>query len=177
MSRSPTVFGFSLQSLEVRDIPSVSIVNARTAKFIDVDGDVVIVKTSVGTLTSSLFTAISSGAGEQLQRLNLSGGGFERTNLAITAIRTATGDGLVNIGFIDSTGHDLGSVSITGDLGKIDAGDSDPKSPALKSLHVTTLGLLGTSTQVSGGGRKALSHIPAPTFPCGKVDSVKLTLE
>jgi hypothetical protein len=63
------------------------------------------------------------------------------------------GNGFVNIGFIDAAGVDLGAVTLPGDLGRIAAGTAGgpAKVPGLKSLTVESFGLLGTSTQASGG--------------------------
>ena len=46
----------------------------------------------------------------------------------------------MNIGYIDSIGHDLGKVVIPGDLGRIDAGDANISTDAISSLSVASMG-------------------------------------
>jgi len=140
-----------LQPLESRLAPAVTIVNPTTATFTDVDGDKAIVKVSAGTLTPGLFTTAATGLGEQLQTINFGGGGFDGVNLTIMAVKAPTGDGLVNVGYINSNGHDFGAVRVAGDLGRIDAGDGDPEVAALKSLTVLSLGRYGLDTQGGTG--------------------------
>lgn len=106
----------ALELLDRRQALSVTIVNPTTATFIDIDGDLATVKVSAGTLTAGLFTTAAKGLGDQLQEINLGGGGFDGTSLTVTAKKIATGDGLVNVGFIDSAGHDLGAVSVSARL-------------------------------------------------------------
>ncbi len=130
-------------------------VNGKTATFTDVDGDFVTVKTTVGTLGLENFTGFETGTFRkgQLQTLTL-GAGFAGAAITITAKPGSVGgNGFVNIGFIDATSVDLAAVTVAGDLGRIHAGTvgGDVKVPALKSLTVQSIGLLGTSTQVSGG--------------------------
>lgn len=67
---------------------------------------------------------------------------------------TLEGDGLVNIGAINATGIALGSISIQGDLGQIDAGLSS-SAIAVKSLTVKTLGAL-TNTQAGTANYESL---------------------
>jgi hypothetical protein len=114
----------------------------------DIDGDSVTIKTSKGT-SADLAAAVTktlSGLGEQIQTINLTNSVFEGTTLSITGKRTNnSGDGFVNVGFIDATGIDLGAIKIGGDLGRIVAGDIDSK-PGLSSLSVHSLGAMGTST-------------------------------
>ena len=71
--------------------------------------------------------------------------------LSITAVPSAKngGDGFVNVGFIEATGLDLISVSVRGDLGRINAGDNNAATVALGSLQVHSMGLFGFSTQGS----------------------------
>jgi filamentous hemagglutinin len=58
----------------------------------------------------------------------------------------AGGDGLVNVGFINANGRDLGTVLVDGDLGRIDAGDPANPAGACKGLTAQSLGVFGTST-------------------------------
>src|SRR5262249_28007796 len=130
------------------------------------DGDAVTVHVSKGSFTLSNpngghtgddFTLVNAGLGQQLQLIDFSddGGKFAHANLSITATRTSQGgDGLVNVGYLNSLGSDLGSVIIHGDLGRVNAGDTNTSatSPGLASLSVHSLGRLGASTQAAGGG-------------------------
>ncbi len=130
-------------------------VGGKSATFTDVDGDLVTVKTTKGTLTPASFSGVKTGfaGGGQLQTLTLDAG-FAGAAITITAKPTALGgNGFVNVGFIDATGVDLAAVTLAGDLGRIHAGTigGDVTVPALKSLTVQSIGLLGTSTQISGG--------------------------
>jgi hypothetical protein len=140
-----------LDRLECREVPSVVIVNPTTATYTDVDGDHVTIKTSTGTLTASLFTTLATGKGDQFQKIDLSGGGFDGTSLTVSVAKVAGGDGRANVGYINSSGHDLGTVIVKGDLGRIDAGSDSATVPAIQSLAVTSLGRLGTDTQAAGG--------------------------
>ena len=125
--------------------------DGHTATYTDVDGDHVALKVSTGTLTPGLFTGTTSAGHDQLQLLDLSGGGFEKASLTFSVAKVAGGDGLVNVGYINSTGRDLGAVTVKGDLGQIDAGNAvTPTTPGLKSLTVVSMGRLGTDTQAAG---------------------------
>jgi hypothetical protein len=147
----------NVQCLEDRTVPAVTIVNPTTASFVDVDGDAVTVRVSKGAFADDMFVTVPMGAGEQLQTIHLGGGGFDRANLWIDARKKDNGDGLVNVGFIDSTGHDLGHVIVDGDLGRINAGNSVPPIPALLSLNVRSMGRFGTDTQT--GAASVFSQI------------------
>jgi hypothetical protein len=139
--------------------PNINVLpNRMVATFTDVDGDLVTVKTSKPVLTADRFFGIASGAGVQIQLIDFSGvtaAGFDLTITAkpqdVNGDGKADGDGFVNIGAINAGGIDLGAVSIAGDLGRILAGDSDLRSPGLKSLTVQSLGEFGASTQAAGG--------------------------
>lgn len=126
----------------------------KSATFRDVDGDLVMVKTSKGAFDGSEFSGIETGpnGAGQLQRLMLDAD-FSGANITFTAKPGAAGgNGFVNIGFLDATGVDLGTVSVPGDLSRLSAGTvgETPERPALKSLTVQSLGVLGSSTQGVG---------------------------
>ena len=132
----------------------------KSATYRDVDGDLVTVKTSVGTFTGAEFFGIETGANGagQLRTLKL-GAGFTGANLTFTAKPTAQGgNGFVNLGFLDAIGVDLGAVTIPGDLALITAGTvgGDVKVPGVKSLTVQSMGLLGVSTQGPGGSLESV---------------------
>ena len=124
--------------------------DGKTASYIDVDGDRVILTTSRGAFVAGDFTTKLTGqvGGLQLQTLDLSGpahAAFAGANFTMTATRSALGgDGFVNVGYLNATGTVLGAVRIEGDLGQIDAA-------AVTGLAVQSLGRLGTSTQAAGG--------------------------
>lgn len=146
----------NIEPLESRIAP------AALFKFIDVDGDAVTLTTSKGTNAdlAAIVTVVDEGIGKELQRIDfsLNASVFAGTNLTITAKRTAAGgDGLVNVGFIDAsdtaggTALDLGTISIRGDLGRIEAGDASTGTTALKGLSVQSMGEFGVTTQQAGG--------------------------
>jgi hypothetical protein len=124
--------------------------SGHSATYTDVDGDKVTVAVSIGTLTAALFTTGAIGVGEQLRKIDLSGGGFDGANLTVSASKVPGGDGLVNIGYINSTGHDLGKVTVKGDLGQIDAGSNSADTAAIKSLTVRSMGRLYLDSQAVG---------------------------
>jgi hypothetical protein len=110
----------------------------------DVDGDKVVITVSKGSLELGGNVIVS---GTQITMIDLSDSAFANANLKIVATRTDEGgDGFVNVGQINGGTHDLGKVSVDGDLGRITCGDGLPDSPALKSLTVQSLGRLGIST-------------------------------
>jgi hypothetical protein len=92
-----------------------------TATYTDTDGDLVTVKVSKGTLDpgGANFIGIASGMGGQLQQLDLTDPAFAGANITITAVPAEPGDGFVNVGSIDATGFDLGSINVTGPIGTI----------------------------------------------------------
>jgi hypothetical protein len=129
----------------------------KIATFADGDGDTVTVKVSKGVLSQQDF---AFGAGGIWQKLTLNGnsGLSSGTDIAVTVKKSAAGDGLVNLGAIDARGVDLGKVSISGDLGQIDAGDAVFKTPAIKSLTVASLGV-ATGIQAVGTASPLRSDI------------------
>jgi hypothetical protein len=143
---------FQLEALESRTLLSVTIApSGKSATYIDVSGHRVTITFSKGTLTAGIFTTVAAGQGEQLELIDLSGGGFDGTNITMK-IKTPPGQsGIGDVGYINSTGHDLGTVKIPGDLGRIDAGDGDLTTRAIKSLTVGSVGNRGLTTQEIGG--------------------------
>ncbi|HEX3150029.1 MAG TPA: hypothetical protein VHR66_18275 [Gemmataceae bacterium] len=146
----PRTRRLALHVLESRLNPAVTIVNPLTATLTDIDGDLVTVKVSSGVLTAGLFTTQATGLGDQLQTINFSGGGFDGAALTVSVKKVPTGDGLVNVGYINSANHDLGVVSVAGDLGRIDAGDATTSTTAITSLSVRSMGRYGVDTQLAG---------------------------
>ncbi len=137
----------TIEILESRIAP------AAVFHFTDVDGDKVTVHSSKGS--NFALANAAHVVGGQLQLLDLSGASFgaefSGANISITATKSATGDGHVNVGFINATGEDLGMVKVSGDLGRIKVGDADIQTTGLKSLSVLSLGKEGTTTQAAGG--------------------------
>jgi hypothetical protein len=132
----------------------------RVATYTDVDGDLVTVRTTAGTLSAANFTLVPAGThgGLQLQKLDLSSSAFINSNLIFTVKRTDVGgDGFANVGYIDAHGNTLGNVSVNGDLGQIDAN-------AAKALAVLSLGKLGLSTQGAGGSLQSTFLFDLPTL-------------
>ncbi len=179
----------NIEPLEARISP------AAVVTFTDVDGDLVTVKTSKGATAdlAAILTLVTEGLGKRLQEIDfsLNGAVFTGTNLSVTAKRTGVGgDGLVNVGYIDaSTGNggaalDLGLISIRGDLGRIDAGDANTATAAVKGLSVQSMGQFGTSTQGSGtlgtnisgalGFLKVAGNVKEVVFRVGSVGSVTI---
>jgi hypothetical protein len=138
------------ESLETRQTPA-------SLTFSDVDGDLVTITTSRGTATDLAGAVLLSpfqGLGQQLRALDLTTAPavFAGTNIAITArLQDADldgdldGDGLVNVGTINATGLNLGSVIVRGDLAEIDAG-AGAGAPAIGKLGVRSMGRLGPVT-------------------------------
>jgi hypothetical protein len=142
----------TIEPLEARVAPA-------SLTYTDVDGDLVTITTSKGTAADlgTIITKAIGGIGEELRLIDFALNSatratFAGTNLTIIAKRTSLGgDGLVNAGYIDATDLDLGKVVIRGDLGQIDAGDSNIDTLAVKGLRVQSMGQFGVTTQAIGG--------------------------
>jgi hypothetical protein len=146
--------------LEPRDAPA-TLVNASTVTYQDTDGDLVTATISKPILTAGnanqifLFATGSvngdNTSSQQLQEIHLTGlASAAGVNVQVKATR-AGGDGFVDVGYVNATGIDLGSLRVTGDLARVDAGDGNLGTPGLGGLHVQSMGLRGTSTQGAGG--------------------------
>jgi hypothetical protein len=149
LTTSPSHRRSIIEPLEARIAP------ASVFNFTDVDGDLVTVKTSLGTLTAGNFTLVAGPVGSELQKITLDAT-FDNTDLAITVKPGPgpgpKGNGSVNVGYIDATGVDMKSVSIAGDLGRIDAGGGAPGPVfGVSSLTVDSLGRGGVLLQGAGG--------------------------
>ena len=143
-----------VEELENRLVPTASLLNSQTVIWTDVDGDSCSAQISKGSFALDDFTFVSSGLGQQLEEIDLTQGdvsGVAGANLVINASRVAPiGDGLVNVGYIKATGIDLNVVVVSGDLGRIDVGDSTTTTPGLVELAVNSLGRMDVSTQAAG---------------------------
>lgn len=124
--------------------------NGKSFSFRDVDGDLVTITTSAGKLTAANVVGYKTGGpnGASVFQSLLLDSTFTGANISITAKPTAgSGNGFVNLGYLNATGVDLGNVSIAGDLSRVSAGTNggDAKVPAMKSLTAQSIGLLGAS--------------------------------
>lgn len=139
-------FRLRLECLESRDVPAVFF------NYTDVDGDNVRITNSLpfSAANTAALAAASNIVGGQLQLLNLTPAIFTNTSTSIMVVAPFIpgNNRLVNVGYINSTGHYLGNVTVRGDLGQIDAGDG---TIGLNALDVRSLGRLGTDTQAAGG--------------------------
>lgn len=125
---------------------------AAVLQYIDIDGDIVTVKTSQGSendLTTALvFSAAATNVRRQLQTVDFLSNPtvFGGTTLAITVKKAGDGDGLAAVGRIRAFGMNVGKISIQGDLGQVDAGSGIQAVPAIVSLTVDSLGRYGIGT-------------------------------
>jgi hypothetical protein len=122
-----------------------------------VDGDLVTITTSRGTVTDLAGAVLFSpfqGLGQQLRALDLTTApaAFAGTGVSITARRQDAdldgdldGDGLVNVGAIHAAGLNLGTVTVRGDLAEIDAG-AGAGVLAVGKLTVRSMGRFGPAT-------------------------------
>src|SRR5689334_22050209 len=92
-----------IETLEARIAPAIVISTPTTAHYTDADGDFVLISVSSGTLSEDNFVTIEKGKGEQLQLIDLSMGGFAGADLTVSVIQRGDGDGIANIGYINST--------------------------------------------------------------------------
>jgi len=131
-----------IESLESRLAP------AGVVTFTDVDGDLVTVRTNLGTnesLTAALFLVPAGGVGGfQLAQVFFSDPVFAGTRLRITAQPGTGGDGQVNVDRIWTNGLDLGAVTVGGDVGTVAAGDTNGDTPGIASLVANSIGRFGT---------------------------------
>jgi hypothetical protein len=154
--------GHSIEPLESRIAPA-SAINATTATFTDVDGDLVTIKFSKPiaqqVLYVSTFGAPSIPGAEQLLRIdlfNVTPTAAAGVNITFTAVPKdgngdgiKDGDGKVNVGEIRAPGKALGAVTLPGDLGQINSGTAigaGTPGVALSALRVHSLGEYGLAT-------------------------------
>jgi hypothetical protein len=155
--------GHSIEPLETR-IALASAINATTATFTDVDGDLVTIKFSKPIAQqviygSNIFVGTSIPGAEQLLRIdlfNVTPAAAAGVNITFTAVpRDVTGDGIkdgdgkVNVGEIRAFGKALGTVTLPGDLGQINSGTAigaGTPGTAISSLRVHSLGEFALET-------------------------------
>ncbi|MEA3188731.1 MAG: hypothetical protein QOD99_2561 [Chthoniobacter sp.] len=151
-----------VEVLESRIAPaSVTVVNNLTATYTDFDGDHVTLKiTGAGNWNDAIFTTqdnTNPGAPAnalQLQKIDFNKvSTFDGTDITVSVTKAANGDGLAAIGQIDASELNLGKVTIKGDLGSIQAGDTSVGGTpvAVAALKVESMGRYGISTQGVGG--------------------------
>jgi hypothetical protein len=156
----------AIEPLEDRIAPA-TLVSPTQVTFQDKNGDAATVTISKGLFTaanvSKVFTFDSpfatgssngiNSTGQQLETLKITKLGAAAKGIDITISATVVNNsaGLVDVGFIDSSGMDLGTVTVGGDLGRINAGDTTLTSPALTALQVQSMGAHGLTTQAAGG--------------------------
>ena len=107
--------------------------------------------------------------------LDLSNPGFNHTNITFTVVKVPGGDGLANVGAIFGGTNDFGTITIKGDLGKIDAGSATPGTPAIKSLTVRSMGRYGTDTQNTDTGDHAPTSDALVSTISGGLGTLKVT--
>jgi hypothetical protein len=157
--RHPRLF---VDHLEARETPA-TLVNASTVTYQDVDGDSVTVRFSKPILTPSLANLVfrfdpapngidgTNAVPQQLREIDLARVGKPAAaglGITITSDKgpQRESDGFANVGQIQAADTDLGPVTVDGDLGRMTAGDPLRFGPGLRSLSVTSLGRLGTTT-------------------------------
>jgi hypothetical protein len=149
-----------LETLESRRAPATLAADHKTVSFTDIDGDTASVVFSAPVLNDTNVANVLHFAGglrpndnttpQQLQTIDLTGlpGGLSVTVKATTIV----GDGKVDVGWVNATGKDVGTVIISGDLGRVTAGDTTTKTPGLRALIVGSLGVRDpAATQEPGG--------------------------
>jgi hypothetical protein len=155
----------SLEVLEPRIAPAT--LTGRLLKYVDVDGDLVTITFTKGTLVADNFTfnsAFGFAGMQQLQRINLvPAEGVDGTNIVVTVKRGPEGNGTAHIGEILAAGRDLGIVSTAGDIGKIGAGDAVSTTPAIKSLTIGSYGAFDGATQPAGSNQSSIVTGNVPT--------------
>ena len=138
-----------IEALETRIAPAAIFVNSLLGAYTDEDGDLVTVRFSKPVLTAAnvatILVTTAAGTGEHLAKIDLAGlAAASRTDILVKTRVAGNGDGLANVGIIDATGVDLGTVIVHGDLAQILAGDAATNTRALTSLNVHTFGVIDT---------------------------------
>lgn len=139
-----------METLESRIVPSslISFPTLKSATWTDVDGDIITMTVTKGSLDNLIFDTIESGSGLQVLGIDLTDSVFNGTSIDVTAkrhlgINGYEGDGLVDIGYINANGNNLNTVNVNGDLGRIDAINAT-------SIKILSLGMLGDDSLPSG---------------------------
>lgn len=130
------------------------LVKRSSLSFTDIDGDRITFSLGGGgriIVTDVHFHPDGTVAAVDLTRFAVDGlsPASEPIDLTVTATtpRGSGGDGLVNIGLIDATGVDLGTVRVSGNVDQILAGDGS----ATRRAAIQSLSMLGTLGPADGG--------------------------
>jgi hypothetical protein len=149
-----------LETLESRRAPATLAADHKTVTFTDIDGDVASVTFSAPVLNdTNVATVLHFDGGmlpndnttpQQLQTIDLTG----LTGVLSVTVKATTvvGDGKVDVGWVNATGKDVGTVTISGDLGRVTAGDATTKTPGLRALNVGSLGVRDPAVTQEPGG-------------------------
>jgi hypothetical protein len=119
----------------------------------------------------------SNTAQQQLELLNITklGHAAKGMDITITAVPVSGSPGIVNVGYINASGIDLGDVTVGGDLGRIAVGDLNHSTPGLHSLTVQSLGAQGLTTQLPAGNLNSLISGPVGAITVnGDVDGASV---
>jgi len=140
--------------------PEIS-ADGKSAKFVDVDGDLFTVTTSKGTFTEGNFVYVGeteTGPG-YLQKIDLGlvtfGKMFQGAKIKVT-VDEVVGDGFADVGFINAAGIDLKQALVDGDLVRIDVGNANVTTPAIGLLQAAQLGF---HTITDAGVPDFISHV------------------
>lgn len=145
----------AIEPLEPRIAPANLVVNlaGTRATWTDVDGDLVTLTSSKPVLDETDFHFLTPGPddlGFQLAWLDLSTDFATGAALTFSARRdpiAKVGDGYVNVGWINALNSNLASITVPGDLARLDVGDQDRVTPAVGKITVHSAGIFGSRTQ------------------------------
>ena len=114
--------------------------NGKSARWRDVDGDLITLTASKGILTTANFAMYPQGSGLLLGALFLDDPAASGVSISITA--KGTGNKSIAMGGILAPGVDLGSIKVVGDISRIKAG-SGTGALAIAKLEVASIGTQG----------------------------------
>lgn len=150
-----------LEALESRRAPATLTADGKSVAFQDIDGDSATVTFSrpvpaavpIDTVLvfDNGFRPGDNSVAQLLQRIDLTGLP-DGMSVSVKAT-TITADGRVDVGWVNATGKDVGTVNISGDLGRVTAGNANTKTPGLLALTAGSIGLRDLTTQEPGGSR------------------------
>jgi len=176
----------AIEPLEARIAPA-TLVNPTTVTFQDKNGDAVTVTISKPLFTqtnvANVFTfdnGFNTGDNtvqQQLETFDVTHLGHAAAGLSIsiTAVPVSSSPGVVNVGYINASNIDLGTVTVGGDLGRIAAGDTNHATQGLHSLKVESLGAQGIATQATGGNLNTLLSGPVGSITVnGDIDGASI---
>lgn len=168
MKTKPFVFKpkmefFVLESLESRIAPATLLPDGKTVTFIDTDGDEVTIKfnqklppgTDIANVVKFEGSDFGDSGPQTLSEIDLTAWGFqpgksEKFRVEVVTKKDGPGNGTTDVGSIKADNLNINTIKVSGDLGKITAGDeSNPNSIAIKTLEVGSIGTTATSVQTS----------------------------